>query len=806
MLFSLARIRAAGAASVALAGSKFSSASALALAIVLPLAAQANAATLLAGTVTNNGAPAAGITVSAAGNNAVLEAKTDTQGRFSFPALDIGTYVVTASATGLRAEAHVDVASAGATIALALEPLATIGRVSVASAPLVKGSGADVALNSTFLTRSPTSDSFPEALIQLPGAARGANGVVHMNGDHGVIDYLIDGVPLPQALNREVGSEIDPHDISFLDAIEGAYPAQYGLRFGSVLNITTRSGTGPAGFDGSLQYGSFNTIDQVLGYHAPLGNGGGYDVAVRNMQTTRGLDPPGFNSPHNNGSDANQFARVTLAGANNDFTDITLIHSFRTFQIPNNVQFGEPANTDDSESQDDTFLNVQFRHALGSTGALSFGPAVKISHIRDYGDPAGDWAYGEALNLAAPPFGNGGASTDCGSALATGNFSPTTCAFSLADDKTSLDYIFQGDYVQHFGKHEVRAGAGYDATRVDKNYNVTLQPNNFLAPVLMPANPNGPITVVDNNPNVGNTYTSYVQDSWRLSDQYEADYGLRYDFFTIRSSGFSEGFGAFSPRFKLTRFFGPRTSIYAYIGRFFEPFSFENVDPHAAQLLNLPLQATQAQFDLLPERDTQIEFGGHVPVGHGDLGFRIWQKNANDLIDDTQVGVTLLHQDINFSLGRLSAESVDYVDPLKNNGRLYLNVAHTVSLNEGCETQLLAPCFGSATVFTPADHEQRWSVTGGVLLNDQHGGWFSGNVEYGSGLSSAACMPENGLCKETPHTILAVEKGFAIAKHVALTVRVSNLLNDQYYVTLLNAQGTHVAPPRDVDVGIRFGQ
>ena len=347
---------------------------------------------------------------------------------------------------------------------------------------------------------------------------------------------------------------------------------------------------------------------------------------------------------------------------------------------------------------------------------------------------------------------------------------------------------------------------GYDLTRVDKTYDVTLQPNNFLAPIVTPSTPDAPTSVVDDNRNIGNTYTSYLQDSWELSDKYEADYGMRYDSFSIRSTAFDQGFGGFSPRFKLTRFFGKRASIYAYIGRFFEPFSFENVDPRAAQLLNLPLQPTEAQFDLKPERDTQLEFGGHVPAGPGELGFRIWQKNANNLIDDTQVGVTALHQDINYTLGRLSAETLAYVQPVANGGRFYANVNHTISLNSGCETQLLAPCFGAPTIFTPADHEQRWSVTSGFLVNDRRGGWFSGSGEYGSGLSSAICVPATDDCKETPHIIFAVEKGIAVGKSVALTARIQNLLNDRYYVTLLNAQGNHFAPPREFDIGLRFGR
>ncbi|MBV8151980.1 MAG: TonB-dependent receptor, partial [Candidatus Eremiobacteraeota bacterium] len=139
------------------------------------------------------------------------------------------------------------------------------------------------------------------------------------------------------------------------------------------------------------------------------------------------------------------------------------------------------------------------------------------------------------------------------------------------------------------------------------------------------------------------------------------------------------------------------------------------------------------------------------------------------------------------------------------NGRAYLSVAHTVSLNKGCETQLLAPCFGSPTAFTPADHDQTYSVAGGVLFNNPAGGWFSADGEYGSGLSSAVCPPGTpGFCKMTPHTIFDVEKAFALPRGLALTLRIDNLLNDRYYVTFANAQGNHFAPPRTFDLGFRF--
>ncbi len=486
---------------------------------------------------------------------------------------------------------------------------------------MIHGSGSDVVVNQTYLTQMPFNNSFSEMEIQMPGAVRGANGVVHMNGDHGVINYMLDGVALPQELNRDIGGEINLNDLSFIDLIEGAYPAQYGLRFGSVFNMATRSGSGPPGVDGYASAGSYTNAQSQLGYHAPIGNAGGYDIAFNGFQTTRGLDPPNFNSPHNDASSVGLFATATLPAGGNNFTKVTFINSYGTFQIPNDVANGEPASTDDNETQGDTFLAVQYHHPIGHTGLITFGPAYKASNIQDFGDPVNDWIYGEALNVEPPPYGNGGTSTDCADAIQTANFGPTTCGYSLADQRTALDYIMQGDYVQTFGQHTVAAGVSYDLTRVLKYYAITLQPNNFLAPIRTPNTPNAATTVVDDAPNTGNTYQSYLQDSWRMSSLWEAEYGLRYDFFTIKSTGFSQGFGAFSPRLKLTRFFGKRASLYAYIGRFFEPFSFENVSPQAAYLLNLPLQPTLAQFDLKPERDTQLEFGGHIPVGSGISAF-----------------------------------------------------------------------------------------------------------------------------------------------------------------------------------------
>src|SRR5450755_3624015 len=57
--------------------------------------------------------------------------------------------------------------------------------------------------------------------------------------------------------------------------------------------------------------------------------------------------------------------------------------------------------------------------------------------------------------------------------ISNGKFAPTTGAYSLNDNKTAIDNIFRSNLVERFDAHELRAGLGYDLTRVGKTYDVT---------------------------------------------------------------------------------------------------------------------------------------------------------------------------------------------------------------------------------------------------------------------------------------------------------------------------------------------
>ena len=680
----------------------------------------------------------------------------------------------------LEATIEVQLSPAGAsvTLALAAGDLRTIGRTAIARSPVNRNSGTDVVLDSQSLLKLPNANSLPNILLQLPDAARGSNGQIHINGDHNGINYIVDGVELPSSLNRVLGNEIDPADIGSLDAIEGAYPAQYGDRFAAQLNIATKARTGPADVDFESRAGSFNLFDEILDAHAPIGSGGSLTFAGRLLQDGRALDPPVKNAVHNDGSTANAFLRVSLPIADRDSINLDLLHSTQTFQIPPDTANGFPASQNDNEVQNDNFVSLQYRHALGPNASVAFGPSYKNSRLLDTPDLANDLS------------GAGGSRctdfSDCG-------------FFSVLADRVSQTAQFNVDFQAHSEHHDLRAGSLVTRDSIPKLYSITVQPGSGLAPS------GAAFTAIDDRANRAYQQEAYIQDSWLFAPHLRLDYGGRYDAFEISSADFASSFRQISPRVKLTRDFGPRASVYAYYGRLFVPFSFENVDPATAAELYSKSNFPGATYDLRPQRDSLYEAGFHVPFGSADLGFRLSHKVSTDYIDDTQIGSTNLHQDINFPQGRVDSESLYVQTPLPRNSRFYLSISHVLAVNSlNCETQLLQNCAAGGPPggdFAQSDHDQHYDISSGLVLNDRRGGWFSLTGEYGSGLSrgeTTTCPDADAVnCKVPPHLTFDAAQAIAVGTRSQVVLGMTNLFDDEYAITVDSAlQGTHYARPR----------
>ena len=73
-------------------------------------------------------------------------------------------------------------------------------------------------------------------------AAYVTHDMLHMRGGHQV-EWLIDGIPIPNTnIATNLGPQIDPKDIDYLEVFSGSYDADYGDRTYGIFNIVPRTG------------------------------------------------------------------------------------------------------------------------------------------------------------------------------------------------------------------------------------------------------------------------------------------------------------------------------------------------------------------------------------------------------------------------------------------------------------------------------------------------------------------------------------------------------------------------------------
>jgi hypothetical protein len=81
-----------------------------------------------------------------------------------------------------------------------------------------------------------------EMITDYVPAAYVTHDMLHMRGGHQV-EWLIDGVPIPNTnIANNLGPQIDPKDIDYLEVQRGSYDADYGDRTYGIFNVVPRTG------------------------------------------------------------------------------------------------------------------------------------------------------------------------------------------------------------------------------------------------------------------------------------------------------------------------------------------------------------------------------------------------------------------------------------------------------------------------------------------------------------------------------------------------------------------------------------
>src|SRR5437763_8571042 len=201
-------------------------------------------------------------------------AASDNSGEFHFDSVPLGNYRITIELAGFATQAQKLTVTSGRdarlhfplTIAQSRE---TVEVRDTASTVNPQSSTTQSVISRQQIASTPGADqtnSLAMITNYVPSAYM-VHDLLHIRGGHQV-SWLLDGVPVPNtSIASNVGPQLDPKDIDYLEVQRGGYSAEYGDRTYGVFNVLTRSGFA-RDRDAELvtSFGSFNNTNVQISF------------------------------------------------------------------------------------------------------------------------------------------------------------------------------------------------------------------------------------------------------------------------------------------------------------------------------------------------------------------------------------------------------------------------------------------------------------------------------------------------------------------------------------------------------------
>jgi outer membrane cobalamin receptor len=607
------------------------------------------------------------------------QTRTDSDGKFSFPAVPAGAYTVAVTKPGFQTiEQHIVVrSSTTSTLTVDLQVGAISETVNVSAA------------ESTVNTKSVTTESLVtrDEIERTPGAIR-TNSLdlitefvpgsylihdqLHVRGGHQV-SWLVDGVPVPNTkIATTVGPQFDPKDIDTIEIQRGGYSAEFGDRTFGVFNVVTRSG-----FERNREaevvaaYGNpHETNDQFsMGDHT---NRFAYYTSVNANRTDLGLQTPVPDSIHNRGSGVGGF--VSLISKSTATDQIRLAGSVRAdhYEVPNSPD-EQAAGIDDHQRERDGFVNLSWLRTIGSGAFLTVSPFYHYSRA----------------------------------ALDGGPNDPIV----TTDHRTSQYIGGQAVLAVARGPHTARIGA-YGFHQHDE---VLFGSQSSEGPTLsQSAMPTGHVEV------------AFAEDQFAATDWLTINGGVRVTHFSGATTEY-----AVNPRVgAAVRIPQWNVVVRGFYGRYYQPPPLTTVSGPFLEL------AADQGFGFLPlkgERDQQYEMGVAIPVRGWTVDLDQFRTNATNFFDHDAIGNSNIFIPLTIDTGRIRGWEATLRSPRR--ARLQAHLAYSHQFVEG-----RGGVSGGLTSFEPPsdgffflDHDQRDTLTGGINVEVDAGTWLAASIGYGSG-------------------------------------------------------------------------
>ncbi|WP_334158216.1 TonB-dependent receptor [Oryzomicrobium sp.] len=665
---------------------------------------------------------AAALTLKTPDGQVAGQARSDASGQFAFSGAAPGTYAILANKPGFQTgTAIVNLTAQGAapvkiTLASkeALEISVAAERLNKARSGLSPQTGGSVyRLADQDIQALPegANTSFNQVLLQAPGVANDSFGQLHVRGDHGNLQYRINGVILPEGISG-FGQALDSRFAQRIDLLTGALPAQYGYRTAGVVEIETKTRFDQGGrLD--LYGGSRGTVNPSIEYGNTQGNLS-YYVTGSFLTNDAGIEnPTSSSSPiHDRTEQSKGFGYLSyLIDPTTRLTAMFGTYDGK-FQIPNNPgQTATPAyltgagvagfdssKLDERQRESNRYGILALQSSIGANFDYQVALFTRYTSVRFNPDPVGDLVF------------NGVASQVFRSSSSTG---------------------LQGDGTYRLNdSHTLRMGLFASTENIRSDNSSTVFPVDAGGTVT-----GAPYTIVDNNAKNGNTLMGlYLQDEWRATDKLTVNYGLRAD----QMDAFVKA-GQLSPRLGLVYKATPETTFHASYARYFTPPPTELVSPRTLALFSgTSNAASNMQNDpVQPERSHYFDLGmSHQLTPAFNVGVDAFYKQVTNLLDEGQFGQALIFSPFNYAQGKIYG--IELTASYKTDSfSAYANLARTTSLAK----QITSAQFNFsqdeldyiANHWIHTDHDQKYTASAGVAYT-WLGTQYSADAIYGSGL------------------------------------------------------------------------
>ncbi|MGC2659102.1 MAG: TonB-dependent receptor [Bryobacteraceae bacterium] len=692
------------------------------------------------------------VTIKSTNSDYVQTLNTKADGTFETVTVPIGEYQVTVTQKGFQPAAQqIVVASRDAPVlhfqlaigsasqvvtvedsALTVNPQTMTPSTIVSRAEIRETPGADLTNSMNMITD------------YVPGAWM-THDQLHVRGGHQV-SWAIDGVPIPNTnIASNVGPQIDPKDIDYLEAERGGYSSAYGDRTYGVFNVVPRSGferNSEAEFYST--YGSFNqTNDEVnFGSHTEKF---AYFGSLNGNRSDYGLSTPGPDVLHDRVWGLGGMASLIYnLDPNNQLRFVTTLRS-DDYQIPNDPD-AQAAGIRDVEHERDATVSFSWVHTFAPGVLLTASPFYHFNQANYDGDP---------------------------------NDTP----ISTTQHRTS-------DY----------AGAQATLSTVTKSHNFVAgvygfgqQDNEFIGLI---ANDGSGDSVRQTNPATGQLESLFVEDQYKAFSWLTLIGGVRLTHFagSISENAADPRLGG-SIRIPRLNWF-----LRGFWGDYYQAPPLSTV---TGPLLDYAVSQGLGFIPLRGERDQEHQFGLTVPLRRWSFDVNNYHQRAHNYFDHNAIGNSNVFFPLTVDHARLYGWEVSVRSPrLFHRGEVYLAYAYAHAEGAGAIS-------GGLTDFSPPDsgyflldHDQRHTFHTGFNFDLPWHMTSGGNLYYGSGFTDGSVDYPAHL---PGHTTFDLSLGKSFAERFTVSLTALNLTNRRFLLdNSFTFGGTHYADPRQIYLQLRY--